>query len=167
MEPANSQPPNQSYQYPYPSNVTGPQVSAPQPLPADAGPNRNLKRPLMFAGAFVVLAVSAVVIVQHLRNAQATAVQNNPAVVEITTSGFVPATVQITKGQSVEWVNDDTGTHQPATDPYPLENGLPGFVDPVPLSNGGVYGFNFEKAGTYTYHDHLNPFNFTGTVIVK
>jgi len=169
MGPNNS--PQQQDQYPYPSNVSGPQpqmpqVSSPPPMPADAGPGRNLKKPLMIVAAFVVLLVIIVVIVQRQRNAQVTAVQGDPAVVEITANGFVPATIKIAKGQSVEWVNADTEVHQPATDPYPLENGLAGFVDPVPINSGEVYGFNFSKTGTFTYHDHLHPFKFTGTVIV-
>jgi plastocyanin len=89
------------------------------------------------------------------------------ALVSITSSGFSPATISVQQGQTVMWLNLDNSPHQPASDPYPLSNGLAGFDDKTPLNDADSYGFRFDKVGTYTYHDQLNPFQYKGTVIVR
>jgi plastocyanin len=89
-----------------------------------------------------------------------------PTEILITSAGLVPQTVQIHTGQSVLWKNQDSQAHQIATDPYPQENGLDGFVDTVALLKNDTYSFTFDKSGTFTYHDHLSPSKLHGTVIV-
>jgi plastocyanin len=89
-----------------------------------------------------------------------------PTEVLITADGLTPQTVLIHTGQSVLWKNEDTQAHQVATDPYPQENGLDGFVDTIALLKNDTYSFTFDKTGTFTYHDHLNPSKLHGTVIV-
>ena len=91
---------------------------------------------------------------------------NRVAKVQITADGFVPAAIQINAGDSVQWVNTDTSAHQVATDPYPTEDGLPGFVSKTPQLKGQSYQYNFKNTGTYTYHDHLKS-SLQGSVIVK
>ncbi|HVA10762.1 MAG TPA: cupredoxin domain-containing protein [Candidatus Dormibacteraeota bacterium] len=90
-----------------------------------------------------------------------------PAQVSITGSGFMPATVTIKVGQAVTWVNTDTAPHVIASDPYPTDNALAGFDSQQNLSPNDHYSFAFDKAGTYTYHDDLNPYTLAGTVIFK
>jgi plastocyanin len=89
------------------------------------------------------------------------------AKVDITASGFVPATVQVKVGDTVTWTNTDSALHQVATDPYPAENGLAGFAAKTPEMKNDTYRYTFTTAGTFNYHDHLNPFKYKGTVIVK
>jgi plastocyanin len=90
-----------------------------------------------------------------------------PAEVSITSSGFSPATVTVKVGQAVTWVNTDSAPHIVASDPYPTDNALSGFDSQQNLSPNDHYSFAFDKAGTYTYHDDLNPYTLAGTVIVK
>jgi len=90
-----------------------------------------------------------------------------PAQVSITSSGFVPATVTIKVGQAVTWINTDTAPHVVASDPYPTDNALSGFDSQQNLSPNDHYSFPFDKTGTYTYHDDLNPYTLVGTVIVR
>ncbi len=88
------------------------------------------------------------------------------ATVEITRAGFVPATIAVKKGTVVVWTNTDSLPHQVASDPHPNHDKLKGlFSDP--LTNGKSFSFTFNKSGTFTYHDHLNPLKFYGTVVVK
>ncbi|MBI4092739.1 MAG: cupredoxin domain-containing protein [Candidatus Kerfeldbacteria bacterium] len=88
------------------------------------------------------------------------------AEVKITSTGFEPATVRVRVGGTVSWTNQDSNPHQPATDPHPAHTGLPGFDSLDGLSQGQVYQYTFSKAGTFSYHDHLNSFR-RGTVIVR
>jgi plastocyanin len=90
-----------------------------------------------------------------------------PATVTITGNGFSPATIKIKKGQAVEWVNEDSSTHQIASDPYPDHSKLPHLFADEPLAEGGVFNYTFEDTGTFTYHDHLRPADFHGTVVVE
>lgn len=89
------------------------------------------------------------------------------ATVLITGSGFFPDTIAVSPGQQVVWKNTDLLPHQPASDPHPLHTAYPGFECPEPLWTDDAYGFTFERRGTFTYHDHLNPLKFSGTVIVR
>ncbi len=89
------------------------------------------------------------------------------AFVEITEKGFVPATLQVKKGTIVTFTNNDKSAHQPAVDPHPSHDSLAGFDSQTKLEKGQSYSFFFDKTGTWTYHDHLNPLTFQGTVIVK
>src|SRR3972149_5095285 len=49
------------------------------------------------------------------------------AFVDITEKGFSPQTILISKGETIQWVNKDSVAHQPASNPHPVHNGLPGF----------------------------------------
>lgn len=88
--------------------------------------------------------------------------------VDIGAKGFIPATISITVGQSVTWKNTDVNmkAHSVASDPYPTDNELPGLNSRESIKPGDTYSYVFSKAGTYSYHDNLNP-SFTGTVLVK
>ncbi|HYE22229.1 MAG TPA: cupredoxin domain-containing protein [Verrucomicrobiae bacterium] len=78
---------------------------------------------------------------------------------------FVPATLTINRGQTVTWVNKDQVNHYVASDPHPQHTALPGF-DSGAFAPNATYLYTFDKAGTFTYHDHLQPTS-KGTIIVK
>ncbi|OGE87624.1 MAG: hypothetical protein A3J07_02815 [Candidatus Doudnabacteria bacterium RIFCSPLOWO2_02_FULL_49_13] len=85
--------------------------------------------------------------------------------VTIENDKFNPATVTMSAGDSVVWLNKDGKNHHVASDPHPTHTGLAGFESPD-LSGNQTYSFTFTKTGTFGYHDHLNP-TIKGTVIVK
>jgi len=63
-------------------------------------------------------------------------------------------------GNNITWINKDFAiNHQIISDSvnYPFDSGV--------LKNGQSYSLNFTQAGTYNYHDKLNP-NLKGTIIV-
>jgi plastocyanin len=90
-----------------------------------------------------------------------------PAQVSITSTGFVPASISVNVGQAVTWTNNDSSPHIVASDPYPTDNALAGFNAKQNMSRNDSFSFVFNKVGTYTYHDNLNPYAIKGTVIVK
>ncbi|QQS19892.1 cupredoxin domain-containing protein [Candidatus Saccharibacteria bacterium] len=87
--------------------------------------------------------------------------------VSVNSEGFSPATLTIKRGQSVIWENTDDQPHQIASDPYPQADGLPGLTADGPILTNETYAFTFDKVGTFTYYDHLNPEKFHGTIVVK
>ena len=86
-------------------------------------------------------------------------------VVKITSSGFEPQEITIKAGESVTWENDDTTPHQVMSAVHPTHLVYPplniGLINP-----GESKSLVFPEAGTYKYHDHLNP-TLTGQVVVQ
>lgn len=121
---------------------------------------------------FVALAAVILIAIDNKQQPKSATVQaptqvQVAAVVTISSSGFSPATVEIKKGQSVTWKNADTANHQPSSDPYPTNTGLADLGRSEVLKQNDEFTYQFEKAGTYTYHDNLNPYKLKGTVIVS
>lgn len=85
--------------------------------------------------------------------------------VTISASGFVPKAVTVKVGDSVTWENTDSANHTVNSDPHPTHTLYP-FLNVGVVKAGEKKSVTFDKAGTYTYHDHLNP-SLTGSVTVQ
>ena len=87
------------------------------------------------------------------------------SMVKITSTGFSPKDITVKVGKMVTWENTDSANHTVNSAPHPTHT-------LYPFLNIGVIGpeekksVSFEKAGTYKYHDHLNP-SLIGTVTVQ
>ena len=85
--------------------------------------------------------------------------------VALSETGFAPNEVSIKLGTKVVWTNRSGRVATVDSDLHPTHQLYP------PL-NLGQFGNNetvelvFEKAGTFKYHNHLNP-NVTGAVVVQ
>jgi plastocyanin len=79
------------------------------------------------------------------------------AVVEITKTGFIPASLTVKTGTKVVWVNYDQMPHQIAADPYPSHSELSTLFAPKALGYKQTYSYIFTKARTIDYCDQLNP----------
>ncbi len=100
--------------------------------------------------------------------------------VEITASGFSPASLTIKAGDTVKWINNDVNLAWPASAVHPTHTVYPGsdiakcrtaeqpniFDACEGLAQGGSWSFTFTQAGTWRYHNHLN-LGHTGTIIVQ
>lgn len=86
--------------------------------------------------------------------------QNNPpqgsTQVSIKNFAFDQATVNINKGDTVTWTNNDSVPHRILGD---------GFQSEV-LSSGQSYSFTFNTAGTFSYICSIHPY-MKGSVVVK
>lgn len=87
-------------------------------------------------------------------------------VVTINSSGFSPKNITIKAGETVTWVNGDTKNHQVQSAIHPTHQLYPPLNSVGLLKSGEKKSLTFPNAGTYKYHDHLNP-SFTGSVTVK
>lgn len=88
------------------------------------------------------------------------------ATIRITAQGFDPGNVEIIKGKSVLFINDDISPHWPASDVHPLHTLCPGFDALRGLKTREQYRVTFTKSKTCSFHDHLNP-SLTGVIIIK
>lgn len=85
--------------------------------------------------------------------------------VNLTASGYSPASITVSPGTKVIWTNNSGGPATVDSDPHPVHTSyrplnLESFAD------GETHELVFTEPGTYRYHDHFHP-NRTGTVIVK
>lgn len=87
-------------------------------------------------------------------------------VVNYTDSGFNPASIEIKKGDTVQFVNKSSGGMWVASGPHPTHTIYPEFDAKKTIPSGGSYEFTFTKVGEWKYHNHSKASAF-GTVIVK
>jgi plastocyanin len=93
------------------------------------------------------------------------------ATVTIGANGAVsPAQVSITTGQSVTFVNNDTRSHEIASDPHPSHGNCPSINAVGQTAPGQTKLTNaFTSTGTCGYHDHGDPTNaaLQGTITIR
>ncbi len=101
-------------------------------------------------------------------------------IIKITTDGFEPKEVEISKGTKVTWVNEQSNPSWPASAVHPTHEVYPGssikkcgtpeqdkiFDACRGLNQGESWSFIFNEVGEWYYHDHLNP-SLKGKIIVK
>ncbi len=100
--------------------------------------------------------------------------QQSGNIVQITSTGFVPATLTISAGDTVTFVNTDNIPHWPASDIHPTHRLYPelgGCIGSTfdachDILPGENWSFTFNHKGTWTYHDHKNP-ALVGTIVVQ
>ncbi len=88
------------------------------------------------------------------------------ATVLLTETGFIPQSVTIHSGESVQFTNDSSGLMWIASDPHPLHTDYPGFDSLKSLTKGESYDFTFNMHGTWEYHNHVHQ-SEKGVVIVE
>lgn len=86
--------------------------------------------------------------------------------IEVRDDGFRPARAEVRRGDAVTFVNMRDVHVWPASDPHPTHARYPEFDAGEPIAPGGRWTFRFERAGEWTYHDHLAPY-YTATIIVS
>jgi plastocyanin len=101
-------------------------------------------------------------------------------IIKITTDGFEPKEVEISKGTKVTWVNEQSNPSWPASAVHPTHEVYPGssikkcdtpekdkiFDACRGLNQGESWSFIFNEVGEWYYHDHLNP-SLKGKIVVK
>ena len=93
---------------------------------------------------------------------QSTASQNT---VTLTSSGFQPQTLTVKAGTTVTFVNKSGTTAAVNSAIHPTHALFP-LLNLETFNDGESLSVNFDKPGTYKYHNHLNP-SQTGTVVVE
>jgi plastocyanin len=86
-------------------------------------------------------------------------------IIHLTSSGFVPQNITISKGESITFENKDTVQHWPASNIHPTHTKYFEFDPKKGLEEGEEWTFTFERVGVWEMHDHLFP-EFTGSVTV-
>lgn len=85
--------------------------------------------------------------------------------ITVNKNGFAPQTLKIKAGTKVTFVNNSGSSISVNSDPHPTHTLFP-FLNIGIINDGASASVTFDKAGTYTYHNHLNP-SQTGTVVIE
>jgi plastocyanin len=92
----------------------------------------------------------------------ATSIPSNSTVVKIVanagSNSFSPNPVEVKVGETVTWINDDSGRHT-------VTSKDDGVFDSGMMGKGQSFSFTFDKAGEYPYFCEPHP-NMVGTVVV-
>ena len=72
-------------------------------------------------------------------------------------SGFSPNNLTIKAVTTVVWMNNDTDPLQVDSAPHPMHTSYPPLNASSPTQPGNTYTFTFPQAGTFMYHNHLEP----------
>ena len=93
------------------------------------------------------------------------------ATLTITSAGINPKSVTVAVGQAVTVVNNDSRSHEIASDPHPQHGSCPSFEAGLGTVAPGQTKVThaFGNAGTCGFHDHLDDSNqnLRGTVVVQ
>lgn len=120
---------------------------------------------------FSVLLASGVVLAACSGGSTPTTPSNDPAaVITITASGVSPKTVTVTRGSQVQFINNDSRSHQMNSNPHPEHTDCPelnsvGFLSPGQKRQTG----NLNTTRTCGFHDHDSPDNagLQGSIIIQ
>jgi len=88
----------------------------------------------------------------------APALAATPPTVRIVNDAFGPATLTVTAGTTVVFINSDDDAHTVTS--------TTGLFDSKGLDTKGTWRYTFDKPGTYHYFCELHPF-MKGTIVVK
>jgi len=90
-----------------------------------------------------------------------TTIPENSTVVKIVanagSNSFSPNPVEVKVGETVTWINDDSGRHTVTSKDGTFDSGM--------MGKGQSFSFTFDKAGEYPYFCSPHP-NMVGTVVV-
>lgn len=83
------------------------------------------------------------------------------ATITITSAGVNPSSVTVSAGQSVTFVNNDSRSHEIASDPHPQHGTCPGIEAGLGLISPGQSKstMGFADPGTCGFHDHQDATN--------
>ena len=98
-------------------------------------------------------------------NPQVTTQSSGQTTITATSAGFQPGNITIKTGDTVIWNNQSGNTSNISSSPHPAHTDYP----PLNLGNiapGASVSLVFPTAGTYKYHNHLNPSQY-GSITVQ
>lgn len=93
------------------------------------------------------------------------AMMEETKMVSIIAAGFSPKDLTVKVGETITWTNADSANHTVSSDNHPVHTLFP-FLNVGKIMPQEKKMVTFEKAGKYTYHDHLNP-SLTGSITVE
>ena len=86
--------------------------------------------------------------------------------VTYTDEGFIPNTIEVSRGDTVEFTNQSRRPMWVASNRHPAHDILPTFDQFTVSGFGESWQYTFDQSGEWVYHDHVNE-SMEGVVVVK
>lgn len=86
-----------------------------------------------------------------------TRAHSDTVTINMTKDGFFPREITVDQEQTVRFQNTDTVPHWPASNFHPTHDLYPAFDPQAPVAPGASWTLRPRRAGSWAYHDHLNP----------
>lgn len=80
-----------------------------------------------------------------------------PNTVSIANMAFTPATITVSAGTKITWMNNDNITHTVTADDNSFDSGN--------IGGGSSFSRTFSVAGTYSYHCTIHPMMIAKVVV--
>lgn len=112
---------------------------------------------VIFIGIVIILVATSAL---YVRNSSHTSHR-----IQLTETGFSPQTITIAKGDTVIFTTARNKPFWPASDLHPTHEIYPAFDPKQPIAADASWSFQFNNAGAWKYHDHLDPY-FRGIIEV-
>ena len=103
-----------------------------------------------------------------IENTEKNLVETNPKkiLMIMNDSEFSPSSIEINAGDSIIFSNKGKNQRWPASNTHPTHEIYSEFDPKTPIAPGSSWEFQFNKSGTWRYHDHLSP-GIRGVITVK
>lgn len=93
--------------------------------------------------------------------------QSGEVTINMTSDGFQPDEIKITKGTKVIFKNTDSFYHWPASDLHPSHGIYPEFDPRKTVEPGQSWSFVFDSVGEWGMHDHISPYMIGKITVVE
>lgn len=107
---------------------------------------------LIFVSAIIIFSCSKSSSNSMSNNTQA------PNTVSIANMAYTPATITVSAGTKITWMNNDNMTHTVTADDESFDSGN--------IAPGSSFSRTFSVKGTFSYHCTIHP-NMLGKVVVQ
>ena len=115
-------------------------------------------RKIVVMGLIVLVVASAGFLFWSTRGTTHTIIRTN--------EGSEPNKLTILRGDTVQFLNQSSDFHWPASDLHPTHGIYPDFDPRQPVAVGEEWSFRFAEVGEWKFHDHLHA-NEIGTITVQ
>ncbi len=98
-------------------------------------------------------------------SAESSSSQQATGEIDYTDSGYTPATLTVKVGQTITVKNSSSAAMSFNSDPHPIHTSF-SELNLGKIDAGGSKTLTLNKAGTYTYHNHLKA-SHKGSIVVE
>jgi hypothetical protein len=125
-----------------------------------------MRSKLLYGAVVVLLCVVCVFIYQYFSKSNVdTKVYDGEVNIVLTETGYEPKDVIVRQGTKVIFSTTRGTSHWPASNLHPSHGIYPAFDPLKPVDKDKSWSFDFDRVGTWNFHDHLRSY-FRGSITV-
>lgn len=116
---------------------------------------------------FFIIFLCVIILIETIILAKKSSfIQSQNYSVVLTENGFSPQEIYIRQGDSITFTTNRNKPFWPASDIHPTHDIYPEFDSKEQIEPTKSWSFTFQKAGVWSFHDHLAPL-YRGKIIIS